>query len=447
MTSVFVDRSRDGDDAAARQIAGMVLPYREKFISELFAATVADVPDLAVTAHDRTLLYASIAENTAVLIATLSDGSDPSVLQPPPGAGAYARELARRGVSLSVLLRAYRIGQAKFTGMCLDVANGGNDVDDYAALRTVVSKVAAFIDRICEVVTVDYEMERERWITQRSGLTHHWIARIMSGALSDAATAQAALNYPLTAVHIAMEVWVAETANPVSALGATQQLIRTHVPCRQLLCAPLDTDALSIWIAQAPAADHTLMRLRAALATAKLPICVAVGMPGAQLAGFRSSHSQALRVKELMRSASPPAPSFLTFRDVAPVAMLTGNRDEERAFVAQILGPLAENNARAMELRETLRNYIACNLSPTATAARMVMHRNTIRYRVHLATEELGINLEESELFALSTALEICRWRGASALTPRCTTAHANGESAQPFRLARRQTGGLDSDR
>lgn len=127
--------------------------------------------------------------------------------------------------------------------------------------------------------------------------------------------------------------------------------------------------------------------------------------------------------------------------------MLPGDRNEERAFVAQILGPLAENSSRAMELRETLRNYIACNLSPTATAARMVMHRNTIRNRVHLATEELGINLEEAELFALSAALEICRWRGASALTPACTTQHSNGESAQPFRLARRQTGGLGNQR
>jgi hypothetical protein len=73
------------------------------------------------------------------------------------------------------------------------------------------------------------------------------------------------------------------------------------------------------------------------------------------------------------------------------------------------------------------------------------MHRNMIRYGVRLATEGLGINLAESELLALSAALEICRWRGGSALKPQCTTAHANGESAQPFRLARRQTGGLDS--
>ena len=86
-------------------------------------------------------------------------------------------------------------------------------------------------------------------------------------------------------------------------------------------------------------ADPTLTKLRSALVTAKLPFCAAVGMPSAQLAGFRSSHSQALRVKELMRSASPTAPSFLTFRDVVPVAMLTGNRDEERAFAAKILGP------------------------------------------------------------------------------------------------------------
>ena len=450
MTSIFVDWSPENDDAAARQIADLVLPHREKFISDLFATTVADMPDLATSADDRTLLYASIAENTAVLLATLSDGSDPSAVQPPPGASAYARELARRGVSLSVLLRAYRIGQAKFTGMCLDVANNSAHVDDLAALRTVVSKVAAFIDRICEVVTVDYEEERERWITSQSGLTHHWISRILAGALTDGASAGSALNYPFNAVHVAIELWlpdrIAAPADAVHALASAVQLLRNHSPRSHLLSVPLDTTALSVWITQPPGGELGLAEIRAVHAASKLPVCAAAGAPGPEIAGFRSSHRQALRVKELMRTARLPAPTFLAYRDIAPVVMLTGDPDEERHFVALILGPLADNTDRAHELRETLRNYIACNRSTTATAARMVMHRNTIRYRVQQACDELGIALDDTDLFALSAALEICRWRGVSVLPSTSTGSRPKHEPAKPYRLARRRLGRSDTD-
>jgi hypothetical protein len=450
MTSIFVDWSPENDDAAARQIADLVLPHRERFISDLFATTVADMPDLATSADDRTLLYASIAENTAVLIATLSEGSDPSALQPPPGASAYARELARRGVSLSVLLRAYRIGQAKFTAMCLDVANDSAQVDDLAALRTVVSKVAAFIDRICEVVTVDYEEERERWITSQSGLTHHWISRILAGALTDGASAGSALNYPFNAVHVAIELWLpdATTApgDAVHALTAAVQLLRNHSPGSHLLSVPLDTTALSVWVTQPPKGDLDLPEIRTLLAASKLPVCAAAGAPGRDVAGFRSTHRQALRVKELMCTAHPPAPRFVVYRDIAPVAMLTGDPDEERDFVVLILGPLAENTDRAHELRETLRNYIACNLSPTMTAARMVVHRNTIRYRVQQASDELHIALDDTDLFALSAALEICRWRGASVLPSTPTGSRPKHEQAKPFRLARRRLGRSDTN-
>jgi hypothetical protein len=449
MTSIFVDWSPE-DDGAGRQIADLVLPHREKFIADLFDTTVADMPDLATSADDRTLLYASIAENTAVLIATLADGSDPSALQPPPGASAYARELARRGVSLSVLLRAYRIGQAKFTAMCLDVANDSPQVDDLAALRTVVSKVAAFIDRICEVVTVDYEDERERWITNQSGLTYHWISRILSGALTDGAGAGSALDYPFDAVHLAIEIWLSDrTAAPadaVHALTTAVQLLRNHSPGSHVLSVPLDTTALSMWITQPPKGELDLAEIGTVLAASKLPVYAAAGAPAAGVAGFRSTHRQALKVKELMHTAQPAAPKFVAFRDIAPVVMLTGDPDEERDFVALILGSLADKTDRAHELRETLRNYIACNRSTTATAARMVVHRNTVSYRVQQASDELGINLVDTDLFALSAALEICRWRGASVLVSRSTGLRPKNDPAIPFRLARRRVGRPDTN-
>lgn len=84
MSSIFVWPG--GSDAAAERIASRVLPRREQFIADLFAATVKGMPELAKDDTERTLLYASIAENTVVLINALQAGTDPSTGTPPPGA-------------------------------------------------------------------------------------------------------------------------------------------------------------------------------------------------------------------------------------------------------------------------------------------------------------------------------------------------------------------------
>ncbi|WP_420751755.1 PucR family transcriptional regulator [Rhodococcus sp. O3] len=420
MASVFVDWTDQEQQEAARYIADAIVARRDAFVAETAALTGAEIPEIARTERDRALLLGSIAENTTVLMNALLEGADPSTVDPPAEALALARELARRGASLAHLLRAYRIGQARFTRMCLDAAGDAAPVDNRAALRAAVGKTAAFIDHLSERVTLAYEEERERWIASRSGLTQYWISQILTGAVNDAEQADA-LEYPLDGMHLAMALWIPESKrSPFPDVAtAVQRLLTEVAPGAATLAMHTEPLAMNAWLALRGDVIDAIERLRAAIEAADVPLRVAVGLPGSGIEGFRAGHRQATAVKALTSTAVPEAPAVVWYAEIAPVAMLAGDLTEMRTFVAGMLGPLAEDTDRAAELRETLRVHLSCNRSPAATAARMNLHRNTIRYRIQQATEELRRDLEDIDPFTLTAALEICRWYGHGVLVPR----------------------------
>ena len=73
----------------------------------------------------------------------------------------------------------------------------------------------------------------------------------------------------------------------------------------------------------------------------------------------------------------------------------------------------------ADELRETLREFLARNRSYVATADAMILHRNTIQYRVGQAMELCGGSFDDPDaVFEVQTALEVCRWMAPAVLRP-----------------------------
>lgn len=411
MTSVFVDWS-DEDDSAARAIADRLAPQRDQFIGDLYDATLKEVPELAATDTQRTFLYASIAENVLVLMNALaSPKDDPSTVAPPPGAVALARELARRDVSLSLLLRAYRIGQAKFTALCLDLADPG----DIGALRAVIAKVAAFIDHISEAVTRKYEVERERQIAVRSGRAQHLIQQILEGSDVDARRAAEELGYDLSATHLAIDIASLRPATVGDGaddeVGETYRRIRALAGSEAGISAPTGRSSVCLWLPETEAAP-LVAAISRVLAELRLPVQVAVGAPRSGPAGFRQTYHQAERVRALCATAVPAPPALVTFDDIAPVAMLSDDPDTLRAFVHRTLGSLAEQSVRAAELRETLRIYLRTHRSPATTAERMILHRNTIRYRIQQVTAGYPELLDGADPYLVMSALEVCRWYG-----------------------------------
>jgi DNA-binding PucR family transcriptional regulator len=117
-------------------------------------------------------------------------------------------------------------------------------------------------------------------------------------------------------------------------------------------------------------------------------VSVAIGSPGANVAGFRSSHEQALRAREIALLCGRTGATL--YRDVALLAIATVNMELAREFVGAELGPLAGADEGTRRLAATLRVYLEELGSPRRAGHRLGVHENTVASRVRAAEEQLG---------------------------------------------------------
>jgi DNA-binding PucR family transcriptional regulator len=98
---------------------------------------------------------------------------------------------------------------------------------------------------------------------------------------------------------------------------------------------------------------------------------------------------------------------------------MASDMEELWRFISDILGELSVDDERSKWLRDTLREFLARNSSYVATADAMILHRNTIQYRVAQAMELCGQSFDDPDaVFKVQTALEVCRWMAPAVLRP-----------------------------
>ncbi|WP_340374669.1 helix-turn-helix domain-containing protein [Streptomyces sp. SS7] len=411
------------------RVADRLWEARDSLIAGIMQMTRDQISVLQHDAAARSLLEASITENVVAGLNFLRQGIDVAYVEAPTAALAYARILAQRDVSLSALLRAYRMGHSQVLDLAFTVLDDLPAEQRVPALVAVVQRSAEFIDQVTEQVGRAYELERDRWVASRSGVRQQWVNELLGGGPADRGAAERALRYPLDAVHLACVLWPAGRMTSFDLVPAVEEA-RAHLVsvlrARAFLVVPTDEREARLWLALPEGADVTLGALAP---PAETPLHVAIGRPGTDLAGFRASARQAARVKEItvmrlgqseLKGATarrPVEPQWVRYDDIAPVALMAGDVEAVRDFTATALGDLAEISTRNAMLRETLRAFLTHHRSHAATAEAMNLHRNSIQYRVQQATELLpgGARSLEDD-FNVRAALLAAHWLGEWAL-------------------------------
>jgi len=141
--------------------------------------------------------------------------------------------------------------------------------------------------------------------------------------------------------------------------------------------------------------------------------------------GFRLTHRQAIAAQAVALAAGSPPPRVVTFSEVAPVAMMLGSADLLRAWVLATLEDLATDDEHHARMRDTLLTFLQSGGSYKATAEQMVLHKNTVQYRIRKAEESLGQALGENRQ-DVELALRASHWLGASVLRPGTAQAAAD---------------------
>jgi DNA-binding PucR family transcriptional regulator len=417
------------DEAVVSERIAEVAASLSARAAEMSAAMVGvyerEVPRL-LQDDERTvaLLASSAQQNVETAIQIFQHGIDVRQVEAPVAALQYARRLAQRGTPVVELIRAYHVGQTAVLDFALD--EGARQVSEpellAAMARRVLAVTFAFIDRVTNQVVAAYEQERDRWLRNRSAVRAARVRAVLDGDGVDVDAAEAALGHRLRGTHAGMVIW---REKPTPGEGSLAELERVAVEVAEAagcagrpLFVPCDEASAWAWLPLAePVLPQRALFDRAA-AEAGDGVRIAVGEPGRDLAGFRRTHRQALRVQALGLAAGPECDPVMCFAEVGSVALMISDVDSARAWVADTLGPLATDDEQHARLRETLRVFLAEGSSYTAAATRLVMHKNSVQYRVRKAEDLLGREITANRL-DVELALTLCRWLGSTVLSRR----------------------------
>jgi hypothetical protein len=381
-----------GMPPAVRALAAELLPRAAELGRGMTDHLVASVPELSAGDDDlREETRASVEANVDQVLRLYKLGAGADTLVVPPDAAEYVRGLVRRGITLAVLLRTYRLGHAWFWDVWSEALT--QRVADPTELLDAQDQSSAFlfayIDGISGVLVDAYGTERERMMRGAAQLRAETVRAILAGEAIDGEVADRRLGYELRRHHVALRLTsgVAEVRGLERAATEAAALLGPSEPLVVLSGAA----SLDVWCGayEAPSVDG--------LEAYQPPegIRVAFGAPAHAVAGFRSSHAEALQAARIAGLAPATASPVTGYPRVELVSLLATDLPRARAFVARQLGALASLDEPAERLRETVLAFLAAGGSATRVAKELHVHHNTVTYRVKRAEELLGRRVTE----------------------------------------------------
>lgn len=363
------------------------------------------------------LLKDSVEQNVDTVFTAIRHGIPIENVEPPTAALEHARRLAQRGVSANALIRSYRLGQQKLLNIVLDEVRA-TDLDPRRSLdvfQQITTTTFSYIDWISQQVIAAYQAEHDRWLETQNTTRTVRIRELLDAEVVDADAVSTEIGYPLRRVHLAVVASYPQTHHG-DELVRMQRFVRELAECLESKGHPLfiAADRLTGWgwiplaAETAPGAVECVRRLAR---TYQQPPSLAVGDPLPGVDGFRRSHRQALGAHAVAIAAGPDAQQIVTNDDsgLSAAALLGGNVQAARAWVGEVLGPLASATESDERLRETLRVFLQTGSSYKAAAAELHLHFNSVRYRVQRAEQRRGRPITTDRL-DVEIALLLCNW-------------------------------------
>ncbi|WNM31726.1 helix-turn-helix domain-containing protein [Streptomyces sp. Li-HN-5-11] len=401
-------------DLLIRDMVGELAQRIPEASEELRAVILAEIPPLRGDLYIEGMLTASIEENVALILHLMQHRIDLDRVEAPVAAVEWARRLAQRDIPTSVLVRAYRLAHARFLSDCLEeLGRRTPDVKVLALAGTVFNqRLFSYVDIVSEQVTAAHERERDRWLRQRAVAQLSMVRALLSGSGTDVDEAEAVLDYPLRRDHLGLVVWDGQPGHTAEAVADPQRVVgelARAVGSTAPLFVPRDEQLAWAWIALP--AGRTPPRSGLGEVLGRCQVRVAFGEPAHGVAGFGATHRQAQLAHTAATLGGPQRARATWFAEVGPLALMYSDPDAARDWVHSVLGPLAQEGERFARLRETLHAFLVLRGSFTATGERLMLHKNTVQYRVQKAVECLGRPWEE-DTANLELALRACDWFG-----------------------------------
>ncbi|MCF3938678.1 PucR family transcriptional regulator [Gordonia tangerina] len=370
------------------------------------------------------MLHASVEGNITTILQMIRNDIPLDHVQPITAATEYADRLGQRGIPASSLRRAYHFGSDDLLAFMFEEVRGLDCPPEMQlhVLHHLSGWMHKYVDWITGVVLEIHEEGRRFSVEQNATVVSAMVGKVLRGEDLTAGEFALRTGYSLQPPHLAATLWI-DRANPGSddtgLLETTAREMAGRLGCvRPPLFTVVDRSTAWVWFGSPADVDPTNDAVLRSVTAAVPGLRVAFGAPASGTDGFRSSHDQAEAIKHVAIVSTNPAMSVVghNVEGMAVVAVLARDLDATRRWVHDVLGPLSLDTDAAARLRETVRTFLSSGNSYVTTAEKLNMHRNTVKYRLGRAIDELGRPLSERRLDT-ELALHVAEILGSVVLT------------------------------
>ncbi len=140
-------------------------------------------------------------------------------------------------------------------------------------------------------------------------------------------------------------------------------------------------------------------------------VAIGIGQSVREVAAWRGSYRDATQALDLARRLQTDTPLYIGDLGVYQLILSLSDREKLVAFYEKTLGPLLDYDMRQhADLIKTLEAFFVCHGNLSQTAEMLIVHRNTLLYRMNRINEIAQMDLERPEIrLALHLALTIRR--------------------------------------
>ncbi|RNL62336.1 PucR family transcriptional regulator [Nocardioides marmoriginsengisoli] len=366
----------------------------DAFTAQVNASILAEVPEVAADPVLVTEMYASTKAQFQVFLSLLERERQELLL--PPQAVDLALSIARRQLELGVLLKIYRVAAGAvwefFTTVAADVPEDGPDRSD--VLIYLWGHGGTWINEAIEqLIGVFYE-EREATMHGALARRTETVYALLRGDKIGLDAASTDLGHPLRGLQTALVLWIEEgtSADALAPLNELATSLAGAVKAGRPLTIPVGRREVWTWLATREAPDPVVIAAAVAAQSGSVRVAIGISAPG--LAGFRQSHREAVDAQRFAVSARTSAP-VTAYADVELACLVAGNEAGITALIGRELGGLAGDERGLDRVRDTVSTYLRFGGSVDQTATSLIVHKNTIRYRLAQAEELIGHPLTE----------------------------------------------------
>ncbi|MBM7366551.1 PucR family transcriptional regulator [Gordonia hydrophobica] len=367
-------------------------------------------------------LHASVVDNVEVIVDLLAERKDATDLPALPDAHRYAVDLAQQRVPEASLRRAYHVGSNHLLAHIFDQVRR-LDCEPQEKLQLyhhLAGWTYQYVDEITRSVIATYQEEQRSSRERAARATEAIVTQVLAGDDVPALQFRAATGYELQQPHLACCVWIdtADPAHPPVALSGVIERLRAALAVPgEALVVSTGRHAADVWFGWSTRRTVDVQAVRP-LVDAEGSARIAFGTPDPGADGFRTSLARAHQVATIARVGGTDASRVVSYADdgVPVIARLADDLVDTRHWVRQTLRDLALETDDAARQRETVRVFLKSGSNFSRTASELMLHRNTIRYRLTAAEKQLGRHLTDKPLDT-QLALEACRMLGSAVLT------------------------------